>query len=619
MATSGSSQVTVTSHDTLTFSWSLASQNVAENYSVISWSIVLSTDAYGRINSTATKNWSANVNGSGYSGNNTVGIGNSTSKTLATGSTTIYHNADGTKSFSYSFSQYFAITFSGSYIGTVSGSGSGTLPTIPRATTPSLSPSAVTMGKVMEISLPRASNSFTHTLQYDFQTGAWTTFATEATTSGSLTIPLAWADKVPNDAQGTGKIRCLTYNGSTLVGEKIINFTALVPDDVIPTVDTITVTEGTDGIAAKFGGFVQNKSMLKIVSEGSGVQGSTIASYKVEVQGISYTGSDVMTHVITVSGKVDVKVTVVDSRSRQGSKTVQVSLMEYFTPTITTFNAFRAGADGVEQNGSKTLKCVFDFTIATCGNKNDKGYKIEYKKDSETTWTTLHSGSLYTANTSYMKEDVLELEYSYNVRFTVTDYFTSAVYELKVGTEIVPLCVYPSGKGLGIGGYPTKEALQVFFATELYNKSLKFMGTEEDEENPDLDVYAELKALRQLVTAQQEAITQLNSKSSETVTVTINGRSMTFYLHKRSKIVYCRIAATGSLSSNSAVSSSAVIPEGYRPIMAVYLTAMNVTGANFATNYGCTRYIIGADGKITVTSNQTEALERSVSGCWVIE
>ena len=95
------------------------------------WKLELIAYNYGAISSSASKNWSVNVNGESYSGTNTIGIGNNQTKTLASGTTRIYHNSDGTKSFNYSFSQQFDINFNG-WIGTKSGSGSATLDTIPR-------------------------------------------------------------------------------------------------------------------------------------------------------------------------------------------------------------------------------------------------------------------------------------------------------------------------------------------------------------------------------------------------------------------------------------------------------------------------------------------------------
>lgn len=117
--------------DYIIFSWSRTGYSSSLNCSYINWSMVLYSGGAGYISSSASKSWRVNVNGSSYSGTNSVGIGNNTSKTLASGNTTIYHNNDGTKSFSVSFSQTFDITFN-KWVGTISGSGSWELVTIPR-------------------------------------------------------------------------------------------------------------------------------------------------------------------------------------------------------------------------------------------------------------------------------------------------------------------------------------------------------------------------------------------------------------------------------------------------------------------------------------------------------
>lgn len=346
---------------------------------------------------------------------------------------------------------------------------------IPRATTPSLDPVTVEMGKSIAISLPRAVSTFTHTLQHDFYAGSWTTFAEGVGTSATLSVPTSWASRIPTLESGAGRIRCLTYSGSTLIGEKIVDFTATVPSTVIPTVDKITITEAVDGLASKFGAFIQNKSQLRVVSSASGAGGSTISSYEVEVLGVTYKGQDITTYTLTQNGTIDVKVTVTDSRGRKGSKTAQVSVVEYFTPTILSFDAFRSNSDGNENTGSKILKCVYNFKVAPCGNKNDASYKLEYRKAGASTWTALKSGSSYAENTSFLKKGAVELEYSYEARLTVSDYFSTnnpTTYLVKVGSEIVVFCPHPTGKGLGILGYPTREAFQVFGESEFWKDAI---------------------------------------------------------------------------------------------------------------------------------------------------
>lgn len=121
-----------TDYDWLDFIWQIDSQSIEKNTSTISWQMVLRSGAYGDIRSTASKTWSVTINGKKYSGTNTIQIGANSEKTLASGTETITHNNDGTKTLSFSFSQQIDITFSGVKIGTVSDSHSAELTSIPR-------------------------------------------------------------------------------------------------------------------------------------------------------------------------------------------------------------------------------------------------------------------------------------------------------------------------------------------------------------------------------------------------------------------------------------------------------------------------------------------------------
>ena len=130
---SGYKDFAATAPHTLRFAWEEKEQSVANNYTVVAWSLLLIADKYGYISSSTNRDWAVNVNGEEYSGKNAVSIGNNQTKTLASGETTITHNADGSKTFSYYFTQYFNITFSEKWVGAVSGEGTGTLTGIPRA------------------------------------------------------------------------------------------------------------------------------------------------------------------------------------------------------------------------------------------------------------------------------------------------------------------------------------------------------------------------------------------------------------------------------------------------------------------------------------------------------
>lgn len=141
MAASGSKSVKVTNFNTLKFTWAEASQSIVDNSTVVNWVMQLVAGSNGKIVSSVKKDWKVVINGTTYKGEVSHGIENNTTKTLASGKTTIVHNADGSKTFSYSFSMDFTgLTFAGEAIGKKSGSGTGELTTIPRQATITAAP-----------------------------------------------------------------------------------------------------------------------------------------------------------------------------------------------------------------------------------------------------------------------------------------------------------------------------------------------------------------------------------------------------------------------------------------------------------------------------------------------
>ena len=104
------------------------SQSVANNTSTVRYELTLVRPS--NVSSTASKSWSVTINGTTHTGSGS--IGGSGNKTLLTGTQVISHNADGTKTISFSGTCQLDITWSGIQLGTIAGSGSMTLTPIPR-------------------------------------------------------------------------------------------------------------------------------------------------------------------------------------------------------------------------------------------------------------------------------------------------------------------------------------------------------------------------------------------------------------------------------------------------------------------------------------------------------
>lgn len=478
MASNGSTSVQVTAYDTLKFNWVQTGQSVINNLTTINWTLQLISGSAGLIESSVSKNWSVTVNGTTYSGTNNIAIGNNSTKTLATGQTTITHNADGTKTFSYSFSQQFSITFAGASIGTISGSGSGTLNTIPKITTPTLSVTTVDMGGSVTIGTPRASTAFTHDLAYSFAGSAYVNIATGVATSTTWTVPLNLAASIPNATSGTVTIRCITKNGNTVMGTKTALLTVKVPSAIIPSISSVTLTEANSGTVAGIGAYVQTKSKVKCVISASGAYGSTIKSYSTVLAGKTYTGASWTSDTLEQSGTIAVKTTVTDSRGRTETITTYLTILTYTPPQITSFNVARYNANGIADPDGVYVWARIVYAVASLNSKNTATAKVEYKKSTDTTWSSLYNRTELSMDGTLKPAGVtFSTDYQWDFRITVTDAFGSnSTYNAALPSGAVILDIKADGKGIAFFKTSTKDGVEI--AGELPGSAINLVSAQ---------------------------------------------------------------------------------------------------------------------------------------------
>ena len=456
MALSGSFEGSIQSgHYKIRVDWS-ATQNVANNTSTITAKLYFIHD------------WSLSIAGRTNEHSVTIGgttttmsssaINSSSSTThIGTATKTVSHNADGTKS--VALSAVFAIkaTLSGTYYGNITASSTITLNTIPRASQPSLSAGTTAMGSAVTIYTNRASSSFTHTLTYSFGSASGT-IASSVGASTSWTIPLSLASQIPSATSGTGTITCKTYNGSTLIGTKTVSFTATVPSSVVPSISAISCSDPY-GYATTYGGYVQNKSKVKVAVTAAGSYSSTIKSYKIVANGSTYTSNNSTTGVLTTSGSNTISVTVTDSRGRTATKTTTISVLAYTSPKISTLSAVRCLSDGTEDADGAYMKVTVGASITSLSSKNSKSFVLKYKQSAATSWTTEKSWSTeYTVSESVII--AADENYSYNIQLVATDTFGSVTAEVKVGTTFTLLDFRNTGKGIGFGKVSEQDAFE---------------------------------------------------------------------------------------------------------------------------------------------------------------
>lgn len=393
-----------------------------------------------------------------------------TTKTIVDKTITVNHKTDGTGSIKVTTWMDTDIS-----AGEVEKSASLTLDTIPRATTPTLDSTSVNMGSTVVISMPRASSSFTHDLAYQFNGGSWVSIATGVGTTRAWTVP-DLAASIPNATSGTIRIRCITKNDSTTIGTEYVSMTAKIPSSVVPAQPSLAYSEVVEGMAEQFDAFIQGKSKIAMTVAATGVKGSTITAYQTIFQGVTYTGASFTTGIIDNYGDLTYKCRVKDSRGRWSAYlTNTIPVLQYKKPSISRFQVLRANENGIADDAGTYLILGLAYSVPELNGGNTASMTVEYKRSTEDTWSSAiySSTELSLAATPVLDEPTFSVDYSYDVRMTVTDYFgatTVATATLLSGAVILDI----KADGLGIAFGKTSEQAGIDFGWDIVNQVKTF-------------------------------------------------------------------------------------------------------------------------------------------------
>lgn len=493
-ATSGSKDVSVANYITLRFSWTAGTQNVANNYTPVNWKLqLISSNSSARISSTASKDYSVTVDGKTWSGTNTVGLSGGATKTLASGSKNIYHNSDGTKSFDYSFSQEFAITYSGSSVGTKSGSGSGTLNTIPRGSVLGTI-SGFTLGNAINIPITKYSSSFTDSLTISV---GGTTIKTISDITNGYDVSFTSTElnniyaKLPSATSGTFTFKLTTKSGSTTIGTSSKTAKGTIPSSVKPTISSVSLSEYVSGLAAQFGAYVQNKSRISGTINASAGSGSSIETYKMVINGATYTSRTFTTNVLKTSGSNSYSLTVTDKRGRTATSSGTFSVLAYSEPTISTFKVVRSNSDGTDNDEGAYAKINASATITSLSSKNTKSFVLRYRTKGSSSWTNVETytgGYTYTATNKIVPN--ISVDNAYDFQLVATDYFNSSdptEQAVSLSTAYTILDIKANGKGISFGRVSTEDnLLDIGFAKSTLSTNTFMSGERRSDDEKNL-------------------------------------------------------------------------------------------------------------------------------------
>lgn len=413
------------------FSWSVASQSVANNNTTINWRISAEggNSSWYRSNPT-----SVYINGNCvyYNGTRVQQY----KGTIASGSYTIGHNSEGNASFSASVSSaiYSAST-------NCNGSGSWSLPQIARASQPSCitwpntTENIGDIGSTITIHMNRHSDKFTHTVRYSFY-DLNGTIATNVASNCTWTIPESFYSKMSNLNSSWGTIYADTYNGSTKIGTKSVKFTCNVAN-ANPTIDKIDYYDSnqkTSDITEDNQIIIRNNSNLEFkLTNLIALKYATLSKVEILLNGITksatLSGSSVPSQMINFgivnsSSNLTASISVIDSRGNKTSYSKDITIVDWVQPSaIITCQR--------ENNFYSTTHLTVDGSISSINDKNVIKIQYQYKKTTDTNYSTLNA---IQDNTQTIFD--IDNKFAWDIRVIVSDLIGSTTYNLFVDKGI---------------------------------------------------------------------------------------------------------------------------------------------------------------------------------------
>lgn len=455
MATSGSFRTYGYSDagypDHYVFSWSLVNQSIEGNYSDISWSLY-GDGGTNQYYYTIVQEKYVTVNGSTQSNATQQYTYNGT--TPFSGTARIYHNNDGTGSFSASAGGAFFYYVN--YNST--GSGSWDLPTIPR--------------KANITSAPNFNDEQNPTINYSNLAGntvsslqaciSLTGSADDIVyrdipkTGTSYTFNLTDAERnvLRNATTGSNSRTVYFYVRTVLGGNTFYSSEGrtLSIINANPTLGTFTYKDSnsvTTAISENNQRIIRNNSnLLFSIGSATAKKGATISKYEVTFNQVTKSrtsAGDLDFGTINLSSNATATLNVTDSRGNTVKKNVTVIIDDWVLPTaLISVNR--------KNNFYSETYIKVDGTCSRLNGKNVMSIQYQYKKVSDKNFS-----AFYDLEDNVQSTINLDNEYQWNISVVVTDKIGQTTYNLVLDRGM-PIVFFDRLKNsVGINSFPKNE------------------------------------------------------------------------------------------------------------------------------------------------------------------
>lgn len=336
-----------------------------------------------------------------------------------------------------------------------SGGGAPPPPLPPYIGNLSVSPTAITAGAslyiatgacdgglIRHISVYRAdTNAFVASIvaSYGIEAGTWL-----------FPIPVEWCAFAPNDTQFQLRIELYAhYPDGGWGGVENRTVTVYVPEDIKPTIGSLTAAYNANGVDSAITKYVQNYSKSNLAMSGvSGAYGSSIVSYEISGGGLSALSSAATLGPFSQVGNISFTAKVVDSRGRVGTNTVAINVEPYSPPTFSIPEAWRSNHDGVKNQKGTYVRLKSGASFSSIGGQNAVTLKgrVYLKGGTAPAWETM------TPDTELiLGGGALLFTRTYIAQIEVADLINTRTIEFIIPTKKTGISIMAGMRGIAFG------------------------------------------------------------------------------------------------------------------------------------------------------------------------
>lgn len=392
--------------------------------------------------------------------------------TFGSGTMTIPHNEDGTKSIPI-WARLTNVADQGNinwFSGTVN------LANIPRSSGIK-SVTETELGKPITITIDKKVDEFRHQVSWSVNGSDLVDLGTDHDTSVKFTVPIDYANRITNSDTGALDVRVRTFRGTEQIGKDVYKrgIPIKVPASIVPTLEDVTITERTAQLAEFIptGNFVKDKSVMRVeTTSANGSYGSTIISTELTVDNlvVRATSGDFPAN---KAGNLEVTAKITDSRGRTASKSKTIKVWDYYAPKIIAFLANRTG-NGTNKTIIATVAANVSPLVIDGINRNPYTLKIQYSAKKANRW--IDAVNLTNESTERINRQIdcgafYELSKAYNVRLVIQDKLSDLVDSVLLVRSSRVLWAWGDNRA-AVGGFPELDGHFESFLPVAFHSSL---------------------------------------------------------------------------------------------------------------------------------------------------